>query len=427
MLRRSFLFCAPVVAAARNWPSFRGPNASGVSGATGIPVSWDIQAKKNLTWRTALPGVGHSSPVVWGDRIYITAAVAADPKLQGKPSPVAGIDSAGDVSPHAYQVVALDTRTGKIVWDRVVHQGTPKIKRHVKASHANPTAATDGRVIVAFFGSEGLHALDVTGKVLWSKDLGVLNVGLKGERNVQWGFASSPVLFENLAIVQCDTQDKSFVAAFNARTGQQKWTSPRQEYPAWSTPVLYTGPGGPILITSGSRQTRGLDPRTGKELWSYADETEVKVPAPVLAGDKVVITGGYPAGRRFFALNARTGKPVWENAKGGPYTTTPVAHREYLYICSDRGVMSCHTVADGKLVYQERIGRGGSYSASPVIAGDRIYVGSEDGEINVMRSGPKFELLGTNTFPEGIWATPAFSERTMYVRTAGALYAIGAS
>jgi len=194
MLSRRTVLSLPLALQAADWPSFRGPNASGVSDALGIPSSWDAKSGKNVAWRTALPGVGHSSPAVSGSRIYLTSAVATDPSKQLSPVSRAGIDSAADQVSHTFRVIALDAASGKIVWDRTVHEGIPKIRRHTKASHANPTVATDGRVVAAFFGSEGLFVLNaVSGKTLWTHDFGTLSLGLKGDRGSEWGFASSPV------------------------------------------------------------------------------------------------------------------------------------------------------------------------------------------------------------------------------------------
>jgi len=227
-------------------------------------------------------------------------------------------------------------------------------------------------------------------------------------------------------VVQCDTHDRAFVAAHELRTGKQRWMVKRDEYPAWSTPTVFEGAGGPLLITSSSRQTRAQNARTGAEVWSFADETEVRVPAPLVAGDRVVIGGGYPSGRRFFALDARTGKLLWDNASGGPYTPTPVAWGQHLFICGDNGVLGCYTLADGKRVFQQRLPKPGSFSASPVVAEGRLFLASEDGEIHVVKASPEYTVVASNTMPEGVWATPAPAGKTLYIRTSAALYAIRA-
>jgi len=418
---------APLAATASNWPSFRGPNASGVAAGANIPDSFSLNPRRNVAWRAEIPGLGHSSPVVWGDQIFVTTAVSSDANSK-RPAPgLGGIDSANTTQAHSYRVLCLDRQTGKPLWDREVHNGEPKIKHHIKASHANSSVATDGRNVIAFFGSEGLYGLDPKGSIRWKQDLGTLNVGLKGEPEVQWGFSTSPILYRNLVIVQCDTQKNSFVAAFDAATGKPAWRVPRNEFPSWSTPVVFEAGGKAVLITIAPHFVYGMDPLTGKEIWRYADETEVRVPAPVLAGDKVVISGGYPPGRRFFVLDAATGKLVWEEAKGGPYTTTPLVVGDKVYIISDKGVLSAHQLAGGKRVYQQRVPeQGGNFSASPVAAGGKIYLSSEEGDIHVVKAGPQFQLLASNSMGEGIYATPAISGGGMIVRTVQAVYSIQA-
>lgn len=427
-MNRRMLFTMPLALAGMrgaDWSSFRGPNGTGLSDAKGVPERWDAAAGQNIAWRTALPGFGHSSPVVSGGRILLTTAAAVKPSEQGKPTSQGGISAATDWVPHTFRVLSVDAKTGKVVWDYKVNEGVPKIKRHVKGSYANPTAATNGKCVAAFFGSEGLHGLSMDGQPRWAFDCGVLNVGLKGDKAAQWGFASSPVFFEDLVIIQCDTQDSSFVATVDSRSGGPGWIAgDRDEYPGWSTPALYLGGAAPLVITASARRTRAMDARTGKLVWSFADETEVRVPTPVVAGDRVVVSGGYPLGRRFYALDAKTGKLIWNNGNGGPYTPTPVVHEEHIYICADNGVMSCYTLAEGRKVYQERLPGRGSYSASPVVAEGKLYVCSEDGDVHVLRAAPKYEVLASNSFPEGIWATPAPVGSTLYVRTAAALYAV---
>ena len=213
---------AATPAAAQNWPSFRGPDAGGVAPASAKPPStWDVGSSRNVAWKVTLPGLAHSSPIVWGDRIYVTTAVPSQP---GTPTVItgekAGIDSAKDMIAHTWRLLAFDKTTGKVIWDKVVHQGMPRLKRHVKASHASATPATDGRSIVALLGSEGLFCFDTNGTLKWRQDLGVMDVGLVDDPSYQWGPASSPTIFDHLVIVQNDRHKDSFVAAFDLAIGK---------------------------------------------------------------------------------------------------------------------------------------------------------------------------------------------------------------
>jgi len=433
MQRRVFLQLGLAsMAAGRDWNSFRGPGASGVSEGAALPLEW------NVAWKSPVAGLGHSSPVVANGRIFLTTAVASREPGALRPGGSGGISSANDLVAHKWQVLAYDEKSGKQLWQTTAVEGVPKIKRHVKASHANSTAATNGTVVAAFFGSEGLFVFEAaSGKLLWRKDLGVMNVGLKNEMDTQWGFASSPVIVGNKVIVQCDTNGSDFVAAFELRSGNELWRSTRDEFPAWSTPLALQTAAGLQLITNSPRFTRGLDPETGKELWRFPDETEVKVSSPVSAHGLLIVSGGYPQGRPFFALkmDALRGRGelskdavAWRVEKGGPYTTTPLAYGDHLYVLSDQGVLGCYDIRTGKEVYRERVpASGGAYSASPVGGDGKVYLASEDGDLHVLRAGAKFELLKTHAAGSALMATPAIANGRILVRSQGWLWSVGRS
>ena len=232
------------VAHAQDWPSFRGPQGSGVAASARPPLTWNVESSANIAWRTAIPGLGHSSPIVWGDRVYLTTAVSDAPASQSLTlgdSDRAGIDAAKDLAPHRWQVMALDRASGTMIWTRTVHEGVPRVKRHVKASHASATPTTNGHVVVAMLGSEGLFAFDSNGKALWRKDLGALSVGLADDPTYEWGPASSPVIHGDVVVVQNDRYRDSFLIAFDLSTGKELWRSGRDELPAWTTPLVHTG------------------------------------------------------------------------------------------------------------------------------------------------------------------------------------------
>jgi outer membrane protein assembly factor BamB len=424
-------------AADQNWPSFRGPDAAGVAGrAANPPSTWDLQSSRNIAWKTSIPGLAHSSPIVWGDRIYVTTAVASTGKQTVATGDVdkAGIDSASDLVSHVWHLIAFDKSTGKVAWDREVHRGVPRVKRHVKASHASATPATDGQSIVAILGSEGLFCFDMTGALKWRRDLGVMDVGLIDDPSYQWGPASSPTLFENLVIVQNDRHKESFVAAYDLASGKEVWRAAHDEYPSWATPTVARGRARAEIVTNGGKYIRGLDPKTGRELWRLADNTtQVKVPTPIVAGDLVIVTGGYPAGGRpIYAIRlGGTGdlgaaSVAWRTDRGAPYTGTPLVYDGILYVCTDNGILSAYDPASGERIYQQRVGTGGSgFSASPIASGGRVYLASEDGDIFVVRAGRAFELLATNRMGAVLMATPAVSGNLLIVRTASELVGIG--
>ena len=425
-----------IEAAAQEWPSFRGPGAQGVADGQNLPADWDVKTSRGIRWKAALPGVGHSSPIVWGDRIFLTTAVPAE-----SPALVlgdkGGIDLAADKPPISWRLLCVDARDGKRLWEREAYAGAPRAARHVKSSQANPTPVTDGKTVVALFASGTLVAYDTEGTKRWSTDLGTLNPGLLGDPKSEWGHASSPVIFEDLAIVQVDKHADSFLAAFELATGKPVWRVARDERPVWATPTLHAPSGRAELVVVGGYTVRGYDPRTGKELWRFKDESEVKTPTPFASDGLVIFAGGY-RGRPIFAIRAGATGDVsvpadaksgpflaWRTDPGGPYTTTPLAYRDLLYAVRDEGVLGVHDLKTGALVYRERTGT--THSASPVASDGRVYLAGEDGQLLVLRAGRTFEVLARIDMGETVFATPAISRGTMYVRTRGYLYAIAAA
>jgi len=433
------LFLSPPVsraASAQEWPSFRGPAARGVADDQDLPADWDVKSGRNVRWKTAIPGVGHSSPIVWGDRVFVTTAVPAE-----SPALVlgdkGGIDLAADKPPISWRLLCLAATDGRVLWEREAHAGEPRAARHVKSSQANPTPVTDGKTVVALFASGTLAAWDIGGARLWSVDLGTLNPGLLGDPKSEWGHASSPVIFEDLAIVQVDKHAGSFLAAFDLASGKPAWRDERDERPVWATPTLLSAGGRTELVVVGGLHVRGYDPRSGRELWRFKDEAEVKTPTPFASDGLVIFAGGY-RGRPLFAIregatgdvsvaaDAKSGASLaWRSEPGGPYTTTPLAYRGLVYAVRDEGVLGVHDLATGALVYRERTGT--THSASPVASDGRVYLAGEDGQLLVLRAGRSFEVLSRIDMGETLFATPAISRGTLYVRTRGHLYAIGAS
>ena len=250
-----------------HWPQFRGAHARGVAlGST--PTHWDATTGRNILWKSPVPGLGHSSPIIWGDRIFLTSCISGvkDPELRvglyGEIVPV------NDNSEHTWHVYCLDKNTGKILWERQAHSGVPKIKRHTKATHANSTPATDGRYVIAFFGSEGLYCYTVDGELLWKRDFGVLDAGYWKLPEAQWEFGSSPIIYKNKVILQVDIHEGPYIAAWDLKTGKPLWKTERPDVaPSWATPGIWPTPSGDELVANAS-VIRGYDPENGRELWS---------------------------------------------------------------------------------------------------------------------------------------------------------------
>jgi outer membrane protein assembly factor BamB len=427
-----------VVASPQNWPSFRGPQACGVADGQHPPVAWDAEKGTNVLWKTAIPGLGHSCPVIWGDHVYVTSAVSGDPNTKFRPGLYGDVDSVEDPTVHTWHVYCLDLHGGRILWDVVAHQGVPRIKRHTKGSHANCTPATDRQHVVVCFGSEGLYCYNPEGTLLWKRDLGVLDSGFFFDADYQWGFGSSPILYRNLVILQCDTGKNSFIAAYDVEDGRPVWQTPRQEIPSWGTPTVYEGPPRPELVTNATKFARGYDPLTGKELWRLAKNAEITVPTPVAGRGLIFVTSGYRPIQPIYAvrpgasgdISLKAGKDssdfvAWSKNKGGPYMPTPIVYGDYLYTCSNNGLVACYEATTGKRLYQERLGGSGGYTASPVAADGKLYFTSEEAGVRVVRAGPKFEILATNPMGDVCMATPAISDGKMLVRTQHFLFGLG--
>jgi outer membrane protein assembly factor BamB len=430
-----FLVVMPSLAG--DWPQFRGPGASGVGDGAKPPVRWDGAKGTNVLWKAELPGLAVSSPIVWGDRIFVTTAISGDKSQSLRIGLYGDTDPVNDRSVHEWRVLALDTKTGKILWQQTAHRGVPKTKRHPKSSQASSTPATDGKVVVAYFGSEGLFAYSVDGKLLWKKDLGIHDAGWFFDPDSEWGAASSPVIHNNTVIVQCDRQKDSFIAAFRLRDGGEVWRTARAEIPTWGTPTIVSGKGRVEVATNGTKAIRGYDADTGKELWTLGPNSEVTCTTPVAGHGLIFVTAGYPPVQPIYAikigsngdLTLRDGKESsdaipWSKARGGVYLPSPIVYREHLYTVGNNGVMTAYEAKTGNRVYQQRIGAGGSFTASPVAAAGMLYVPSEDGDIYVVKAGPQYELISRNSVGEPILATPALAGDLLLVRGARHLFAI---
>ena len=426
---------------AQQWPSFRGAGSSGVAAAASPPVKWDLAASQNVAWSTPIPGLAHSSPVVWGDRVFLTTSVNTTPKAPDLTSRAVELQGASDMGQHQWKVYSLDRRTGRVLWERMVYEGVPRVRRHGKASHASASPATDGKFVVFSMGSEGLYCFDMEGTLQWKKDLGVLDVGMVEDPTAQWGPASSPIIDGDLVIVQDDRQRSlsSHLIAFDLETGKEVWRTKRDEMPAWATPVIHKSAARQTIITNASRYIRGYDERDGREVWQLADtqadppkgvgDGQVKVSTPVLAGDLAIVTGGWPsAARPIYAIRVTDGTLAWKVDRGSPYTPTPIVYEDLLYVMTDNGVLGVYDVKTGARVYQRRVAEGsGGFSALPVAAAGRIYFTSEDGVVYVVRAGRTFELMATNDMREVCMATPAIANDMMIVRTRTRVYGLTAS
>ena len=424
----------------RNWPSFRGDGSGGNGDGQRAVVEWDAASGKNIKWKTPIPGVATSSPIVWGNRVFATTAVSSAGDNSFKTGLYGDVKPVDDLSPHEWKIYCLDKATGKILWEKAAVIGVPRTKRHTKSSQASSTPVTDGRRVIAVFGSTGaMIAWDYSGKELWRVNLGALDSGWFFDPSFQWGHSSSPIIYRNSVILQADVQKGSFIAAWDIATGKPLWKTERaDEISTWGTPTIArTADGRDILVTNGTK-VRGYDPASGKQLWTLGPNSEITIGTPVAGNGLVYVTGGYPPVRPIYAIRPGAEGDIslqkgqesnqsiaWSNMTDGTYIPTPLLYDGYLFTLNINGIVTAYDPQTGKRAFRGRVGVGGAFSASPVGADGRLYIASEDGEVYVISATPDLKQLAKNDMKEVIMATPAISDGLIVLRTMGHLYGVG--
>jgi outer membrane protein assembly factor BamB len=424
----------------RNWPSFRGDSAAGNGDGQRAVAEWDVATGRNIRWKTPVPGLAVSSPIVWGDRVFATTSISKAGDNSFRTGLYGDVKPVDDLSPHEWKLYCLDKTTGKILWERAAVSGAPKTKRHTKSSQASSTPVTDGRRVIAVFGSAGVMvAWDYSGKELWRVNLGTLDSGWFFDPAFQWGHSSSPIVYRNSVILQVDVQKGSYVGAWDVATGKPLWRTERtDEISTWGTPtVAKTADGRDVLVTNGTR-VRGYDPTTGAQMWMLGPNSEITIGTPVAGNGLVYVTGGYPPVRPIYAIRPGVAGDVslqkgqdanqaiaWSNMTEGTYIPTPLLYGGYLFTLNNNGIISAYDPQTGTRAFRGRAGTGGAFSASLVAADGRLYVASEDGEVYVLSAASGLAEIARNDMKEVIMATPAISDGLIVVRTMGHLYGIG--
>ena len=429
------------------WPGFRGPGARGVLDGLDLPDQWDVETGEGIRWRTEITGLAHSSPAVWGDQVFVTTAISTAGATDFRPGLYGDGDAADDRHEHSFELWSLSRLDGSVLWKKTAARAVPKDRRHIKSTYANATPATDGRIVVAAFGSEGVHAFAMDGTPIWSVDLGRMDLGAYDVPSYEWGPASSPTIWNGAVFLQVDTQLDSFVLAVSVEDGRTLWKADRDELPTWGTPTIIESAatngseGRAQLVTNGSNFIRSYDARNGQELWRLGRSSKITAPTPFSAEGLIFVASGRAPERPLFAVRPSARGDItlpessdasdavaWSHERRGSYMPTPVVYRGVLYVLANNGVLDAYTATTGEELYRQRIAHGGSgFSGSPVAGDGRIYLPGEDGDVFVVRAGSEFELIGRNEMGGLLMSTPALAPHMMLVRTKDHLTAIGRS
>ncbi|MEO8260039.1 MAG: PQQ-binding-like beta-propeller repeat protein [Acidobacteriota bacterium] len=401
--------------AERFWPQWRGPSASGVSRSADPPVEWS--ETKHVRWKTEIPGRGSSSPVVWGDRLFVLTAIPmAAPG--GTPH-----DPRGQVQPrdvHRFMLLAIDRRTGRVVWERIAREERPHAPSMRDGTWASSSAITDGQRVFAYFESSGLYAYDMDGTLLWQKHFGDKNMFAEvGESG------GTPVLYGNHLVVVWDHQGTSFIVALNAATGQEIWRAGRQDVDSWGTPLVVEQDGRAQVVTTGDKRVRSYDLETGRLVWEHDGLDMNPIPSPVAEDGMVFITAGFRSSK-LHAIRLADAKGnlagsraiAWTLDRDTPYVPSPLLYDGFLYLLkSNAGILSVFDARSGTPHYQrQRLSGLAEVYSSPVAARGRVYITSRDGTTLVIRHGSRFEVLATNTLDDGFDASPALVGTDLYLR-----------
>ena len=413
-----------------SWPHWRGPGHNGVATAD-VPLTWSDSS--NVQWKVEIPGRGHSTPVAAGDRLFLTTAIptgsaaAAPPAEAGGRGPGGG---AGAGQEHRFEVLAVDRKTGKILWQRTATTAVPHEGHHrIYGSFASNAPATDGQRVYAFFGSRGLYVYDLEGKPLWQKDF-----GLKMAMRLAFGEGTGTVVHNGRVYLQFDHQQEGFIVALDGATGKELWRAPRMENSSWSTPLVVEHAGAKQLVVTAETKVKAYDVETGKVVWEVAGLGVNPIPQPVQHGDLVLLMSGYRNPKLMAVRLGRTGDLtgtdaiVWETTRGTSYTASPALHDGKLYVISDNAQMSVFNAATGEPHYmQTRLPKPYNFKASPLIVGDRVYLATEEGDVVVVKTGQQFEVLATNTLTDQSFiASPIALGTDLYLRSRTHLFRIAA-
>jgi outer membrane protein assembly factor BamB len=426
------LLCFSSVVAAQ-WPQFRGPGSTGVSSDARPPESWSTT--NNVAWRTAIPGVGWSSPIVARNTVFVTAVTRAQEGEAPKPGLYFGGERPAPSDEHRWIVVAVDVASGRILWQREAHRGVPPQSRHLKNSYASETPTTDGERVYALFGNVGLFAYAMDGTPVWQRPRPA-----RATRN-GWGTAASPVLHDGRLYVLDDNEEQSALVAVDPRSGNELWKVDRPKETNWATPYVWRHAQRTEIVVAATRGVQSYD-LNGRVLWTLSGMSSIAIPTPFVSNGLLFVASGYVGDqvRPVYAIKPGASGDIslvkgetsnafvaWTLPQGAPYNPSPIVYDGIYYTLFDRGFLTAHDAKTGAEIYpRQRIDPASAgFTASPWAANGRLYALNEDGDTYVIRAGPKYEVLAKNSLGEMTMATPAVIGESLILRTAAALYRIG--
>jgi outer membrane protein assembly factor BamB len=422
----------------RQWSAYRGRLSSGVLDNANLPESFDLAKMTNIRWKTEIAGLGLSSPVIWDNKIFITSAISQADRDGFKPGIYGNIEPVKDSSIHEWKVFCIDKNSGKLIWEKTAYKGIPKMKRHPKSTHANTSVATDGKYVVAFFGSEGLFCYDMSGNLVWQKNFGLLKSVFFMVKSAEWEFASSPVIYNGVLIIQCDVLENSFVAAYDLKSGKELWKTQRDEYPGWCTPNIYTNGGKTFVALNGYKNRGGYDFETGKQVWQMSGGGDIQIPTPIVGNDMIYFNSAHGRSSPIIAVKTNAVGDItlkesetsnqyiaWSLPRGGSYMHTMLLYNNRLYNMNWNGVVICLDPLTGKEIYNAKLGKSKSFIASPVASDGKIYVVDEDGTVYIIQDGNEFKLLAEIPLNDICLTAPAITDGMIIFRTQKYLVAAG--
>lgn len=417
-----------------NWPQFRGPNSTGVVEDTSLPDTWS--ETKNVVWKSDIPGLGWSSPIVWGDRIFLTSVVSAGEIEAPKKGLYFGGERGLPKDEHRWMVYCIDWKTGKIVWEREVHRGAPSTTRHLKNTYASETPVTDGERVYALFGNLGLFCFDFNGKLLWTQKYETRKT------RFGWGTAASPVLHRDKLIVLNDNDEESFILAYDKKSGKELWRTDRGKGTNWATPYIWESGRRTEIVVPATKAVISYD-LNGKPLWEFKGMSSIAIPTPFSKFDLLYIASGYVGDqhRPVYAVKPGASGDIslkqgetsnefiaWYHPQAGPYNPSPIIYGDHYYTLYDRGFLTCHDARTGREIYgKQRIDAdvaANAFTSSPWAYNGKLFALNEDGDTYVIQAGPEYKLLGRNSLGEMCMATPAIARGSLIIRTASKLYRI---